>query len=457
VIPRIRHRRFGRADAKLPFASGDRARPLRLVIDSETTPSGEALTCLRRFAHHPDIEVLATGSHAENRLDVGDYDPTHHTVPVRIELSDRVIRSAVYAVDLVRFADELPSASRDEARRGIFLASACEDNDVDGLVTSNPVICGLAPRFLVEHANGISAEEGVALVGLYLRCREDFNVDYGRGFRYSVGRLGFYFALMRELLPSAWRWFSGCVGHSGSSGDDGLLLVAQSAMERVDRALRARDRLHRQLQLPPTNDTGGEALFYFDVALLMLGGAFDATARVVDVVHALGTPTREVGWGRKPWMKKLRRANPNLAQLMSGDASGRVARELVAVLRNTIHGEAIRTISVRSASRHDQLAVVPEGLERRLEHLAEQAGGHGRLGLERLRAGQLFVHPGTYVEAVLPLALAALNEIMEGTPVEQLSGVGPGELMEGPPAGNAADDLFNPAMGRRLRLLAGLA
>jgi hypothetical protein len=30
-------------------------------------------------------------------------------------------------------------------------------------------------------------------------------------------------------------------------------------------------------------------------------------------------------------------------------------------------------------------------------------------------------------------------------------------LMEGPPAGNAADDLFNPAMGRRLRLLAGLA
>jgi hypothetical protein len=233
--------------------------------------------------------------------------------------------------------------------------------------------------------------------------------------------------------------------------------VGHSAMERVDRALRARDRLHRELQRPPTRDTADESLFYLDVTLLMLGGAFDATARVADAVHTLGTPRHQVSWASERWLRRLNGVNQRLAALMSVHSPARVARDLVAVLRNTIHGEAMRTITYQAGGKRDELAVIPKALEAELEDLATGAGGAAGLGLDRLPSGHLYIHPGTYVEGVLPLAFAALNEIMDTTPVEQLSGVDPAELSQGPPNEETHENIFHPAIRRRLRLLAGLA
>jgi hypothetical protein len=117
----------------------------------------------------------------------------------------------------------------------------------------------------------MTIDEAVALLGLFLRVREDFTLDLGQGYRQRTDRSGFYFVLMRDLTPSGWRWFSGCVAHSHHTGADRLMLTAQSALERIERSLRARDRLHEKLQLPASRDLSIEAMFYFDVALLMLG------------------------------------------------------------------------------------------------------------------------------------------------------------------------------------------
>jgi hypothetical protein len=65
----------------------------------------------------------------------------------------------------------------------------------------------------------------------------------------------------------------------------------------------------------------------------------------------------------------------------------------------------------------------------------------------------VYVDPGVYLEAVLPLITEALSVIMDATPVETLSGVDAATLSQGPPD----DDLFRPAVRQRLRLLAGLA
>jgi hypothetical protein len=66
----------------------------------------------------------------------------------------------------------------------------------------------------------------------------------------------------------------------------------------------------------------------------------------------------------------------------------------------------------------------------------------------------VYVDPGVYLEAVLPLITEALSVIMDATPVETLSGVDAATLSHGPPDD---DDLFRPAVRQRLRLLAGLA
>lgn len=61
--------------------------------------------------------------------------------------------------------------------------------------------------------------------------------------------------------------------------------------------------MHEVLQLPASRDASNEAIFYFDVALLMLGGAFDGLAHVAHVVHGLQGSQRSIGWGNRAWMK----------------------------------------------------------------------------------------------------------------------------------------------------------
>jgi hypothetical protein len=105
----------------------------------------------------------------------------------------------------------------------------------------------------------------------------------GRG-THTMNRGLYYWVGTRELLPSAWRWFSACVQHSRDIRNDNLLLLGQSVLQRVQRALQVRDEVHIALNKPQDNDTADDALSSLDVALLLLMGAVDATARVAHAV-----------------------------------------------------------------------------------------------------------------------------------------------------------------------------
>ena len=454
MIPRSRPRRLARADEKWAFADGELARPLRLVIDSETIPAGDALDCLRGFAHHPDVEVLATSGDFPNRLRLGGFDREDRMVLFDLQVGEQRIHTGVDAADLLDVADKLAHVPQHEARHALILAAASEESRADGLVTENRVIREVAPRPLVEHANPMSAEGGIALLGLYLRSRGDFTIERDDGYTNSTTPSSFYVVVARELLPSAWRWFSACVQYSAATGDRELALTAQSAFIRVMRALRARDRLHRELQVPVTPDSADESLFYFEAALLMLGGAFDVTARVADAAYGFATSPHAIGWTTGTWRKELRDAGSDLARVMRKGSPSSDARELVAVLRNTIHGEALGSLYERPLRRRSEgRAILPPGVEARLEVIARRRGGLAHFGVEESPRGDAYVDAGVYVEATLPLVTEALNAIMDATPVERLSGVDVAHLTRGPPD----HEVFHPAMRCRLRLLAGLA
>lgn len=113
----------------------------------------------------------------------------------------------------------------------------------------------------------------------------------------------FYWVGTRELLPSAWRWFSACVQHSQAVGDDSLLLLGQSVLQRVQRALQVRDDVNVALNRPQNNDTADEALSSLDVFLLLLMGAVDATARVVHAVLGIAGGPHAAGWQRREWLR----------------------------------------------------------------------------------------------------------------------------------------------------------
>ncbi len=219
----------------------------------------------------------------------------------------------------------------------------------------------------------------------------------------------FYWVLVRDLTPAGWRWFSACVASDTHTGDDALTSIGESVFERSERSFRVRDRMHEKLQLPPSLDAATEAVFYFDVALFMLGGAFDGIAKVAHVAHGLGgAQDRRVGWSEK-WLKKLARTNESLAQMMAWGQPHRDAREMIAVLRNAIHQEILRTSTWVSRGDRSERVVVPRSIERTLEEIVGRAGTRDEFGLSRQVDGRLYIDPGIYLEAVLPRAFDAIS------------------------------------------------
>jgi hypothetical protein len=455
VIPRIAHSSWRRRE-RFAFGRGKRARSLRIFVDGETVPDSQQLDVLLAFAHHPEVELIGTDDRFSQRLHVGTYDSQNAYTPVEIELEGgRRLSSGVMGPDIQRIGRDFGGAGQEKrSEEATVMLHAAADHEADAFVTSDPLLLRMLPQHVAEGGNAMTVDEAVALLGLFLRVRDDFTLDLGEGYRYSFDRSGFYFVLLRDLTPSGWRWFSGCVAHSHHAQDDRLILTAQSALERIERSLRARDRLHERLQLPASRDTSNEAIFYFDVALLMLGGAFDGLAHVVHVVHGLTGSERQIGWGNTSWMKQLIAANPGLGQMMSPGRPQRDARELVAILRNTIHQESLRTIMWQSGGTAEGRIVVPQGIEAELEHVLARIGMAEQYGVRRAADGRLYIEPGVYIERALPPVFASINAVMDATPVETLRGVDPAKLLTGPP--DYKDSMFSAANRQRIRLLSGI-
>ena len=334
------------------------------------------------------------------------------------------------------------------------MAEGIADRGCDAFITSDPLILEHFPPQASLGSNPMTASDAVALLGLFLRVREDFTIDLFDIGRYRIDRSLFYWVMLRDLTPSAWRWFSACVAHSTHTRDDTVLLTAQTALERIDRAFRARDRMHERLQLPSTRDNATEAIFFFDVVLFMLGGVFDVLAKVAHAVHQLSGNERSAGWGGRNWMRTLNIANPALATMMAWGQPHRDARELVATLRNTIHQEALRTITWRERGSQKERVIVPAAIESDLEDVLGRVGTPESFGVSREQLdNRLYIDPGVYIERILPKVFDALNAIMDATPVENLTGVDPTALPTGPPTG---DETFDGPTRDRIRLLGGV-
>jgi hypothetical protein len=197
--------------------------------------------------------------------------------------------------------------------------------------------------------------DAIPFIALYLRAQGDYLI-YGlpdgqvtskmnRGLYYRVGSY--------ELLPSVWRWGSACDASSRASGDDTLSYLAQSALQRIQRALEARDDLHRVMNQPPKNDTTNAALSHLDVVLILLMGAIDTTARVAHTALTIPGKIRRAGWQNSDWLKQVATSRPQLAAIVAVGTPGKYTLEILRLLRNSIHGEALRPLLVSDGGTRD--------------------------------------------------------------------------------------------------------
>jgi hypothetical protein len=463
VIPQTRYGRPARRAEGSAFAAGSERRPLKLVIDdSSLSPDDVAL--LTSFGEYPEVELWRTAADAFPRFEIDERFDTPFRMGGALSILTRAEggRAGVFGVygteRLRRRAEEVAAAEgipAEEVFRALVFAAASDESDADAFVSRRSFLLeddGPRSPIVVDPA------QALALVGLAMRVNGNHAIGADLIDLQLKGST-FHFLLARDLLRAGWRWFSGCVASGHATGDDSIVYLGQTAHERFQRVLQLRDRLHALAKQEPTRSRGDEVLFQLETLLLFLSAAFDATARVAHIVY-LGGDYEEAGWRRPSWQKKLEPVAPQLAAVAADGTAGAALLQIIGALRNTIHGEALRTTENREPSGLTaQLIELPDReavkIRERLAVLGEDADDWGL----RVNHGRHALAPDHFVEALLPRSVAVLNELMEETKTELLPGVDVPDL-RGPPGDmpNSRwwDDMFSWEIRQRVRLLGGI-
>ncbi len=342
-------------------------------------------------------------------------------------------------------------ASASSWLRNVMVARVAAEMRVDLLVTSSRSLLDSALQWITV-ANPMTAEQALALVGLYLRGRRQYPMIAPDRLRFGEHLL--LWSAARAQLPSGWRWGSALVAHSEAIQLDSPMFLFQSLHERIVRLLRCRDRVHMALLVPQNNQTAGEATEALDYFMVNLVGAFDAAARAAHLAVGLSPRSRRTAaWQRDDWRSQIRAVSPNLADLFApGTAHSRVL-EICRILRNTVHGEALHTTAVQHGGKPLQtLVALPEDDAEDLAALFEDLGGQDEWGLHQLLPSRMHVDPARLIERLLPQSLQVLDDALRLTPVERLDGVLTSNLIMTPPD----DRSFGLGTRTRASLLLGL-
>lgn len=325
-----------------------------------------------------------------------------------------------------------------QRRRDVTAAQVADQAvQADVFVTERPYLLGTSMR-PARQTVICSVAEATALIGLYLRTQGEFVVadrlHYGRGLFYLVGA--------RALLPSGWRWFSACVEHSSASGNNGLQDIGESVLRRLTRALVVRDEVHAGLSRPQNHDEADEILAGVDEICTLLMGALDAAARVAHRTLALPADQEfRAKWQKGGWLSQLGATEPALAKRVAPGSDGQTALEVLRLLRNTVHGAALRSMQQRASGSAAQTKIlVPDDGQAAIK--AAVAATHSAEDWGLQRTGPLLaLDPGRVVEQLFRLIVPLLDDLLRLTPVERLAGVFVTEESSSPPTD---DSVFAP-------------
>lgn len=423
--------------------------PLRLLVLADTIQGDPALDLLWLLGRDKAVTVLATGDTPEwlpaSSVELGIRDDEADQMLVTIDGPSGGLHGVSPAS---RWEEQAQADARDdpsvdfEARRRLLFQGAVGADVADLTITNDPYLLGLASGPL-QQSSVMQPRDAIAVIGLYLR-------RHRRYLRQAHGLLVdssgfFYFYASRAVLPTAWRWIGACL----ASGLDSLANLCWSPILRLDRVLRARDRMQFELWGSFGRPRADEVLFYFDVVLLMLTAAFDGVARVVHHSYNLGKDGFDAGWQkRERWLPKLTSAGGgSLASIVDRGTDGAALIDLLTKLRNEVHGEPPRATT--NLSEETVSLEVPSNAEQTVQESIKHFGGDW--GYTPYGVSSASLDPGRFIEALLPRAIDLLNELMEANDFSRL-GVDTTTILHSPPE----DQSFGTEAARDLRRLAGL-
>ena len=242
---------------------------------------------------------------------------------------------------------DLDSCTASKRRRADAIAAqAAAAAGADIYITSRPYLFSVG----WEIAYGLlcaKPEGALPLVSLYLRTQGEF-IDWrsldGHGTT-SMNRGLFYARSVISLVPRLFGALVGLAERAQASDDRRTIGLAQAMFGRLQQTLVARDEMYRALNRPQNSDVAFEALTAFDLAVLTLMGAVDASARLVHRLLDLAGKNRSARWQWADWRKLVAEKCPVAAAAVEAENRLDVLTVLTE-LRNTIHAVPLDPLAV---------------------------------------------------------------------------------------------------------------
>lgn len=458
VIPATRYGRPYRRVEAAPF-SQQSWRPLRLVVDDATLTAddGRLLTLL---AAEEELELWHTRPDAIPRLELG----SPFTGPFRtggaLSVTAKGEQSGtyfgIYGVDRLREeARTVAAASYDpepDVLSALLFAEASDEFDADGFVTRRPYLLSRRGR---DRPVTFDPPDAVGLIGLAMRAHGNPGIGQDLWMMRASSNW-FHFTLGRELLRASWPWFGGVVAHDSVHREHSIGYLAQTALERFQRVLQIRDRVHIGAKSEPTRSRDDEITFELETLLLFLSASFDAAARVAHVVYLTGS-YEKAGWRRDDWLQRLAADAPGLVDVVADGTRGKTLLQIIGALRNTIHGESLRAAAVQRGGETTRFVRIAPRESERLRRGIERLGDPLEVwGISEER-GELGLVADRFVERLLPAATDLLNELMRETDTSRLPGAAGSPLITEVEDRERArnHDWFRSDVRLRIRLLGG--
>jgi hypothetical protein len=222
----------------------------------------------------------------------------------------------------------------------------------------------------------------------------------------------------------------------------------------MQRALITRDEFHlvyNKLQNDPGNSR--EMLARLDTMLVLLMGAMDVTARVAHRVLGLTGNIHNAGWQRQ-WINSVAAADPALSTVFTTNTNNWHALTILRLLRNTVHGQAIRSVPVRLSGGSVETEIqLPADDEAAVVASMDALGGRASWGAHNVAAGGVQIYPSIFVERLWPEIIRALNDVIDATPVERLSNANltPADIQPPPDSTDGMSGTFDQSNRNMIR------
>ena len=194
----------------------------------------------------------------------------------------------------------------------------------------------------------------------------------------------------------------------------------------MQRALEARDAVHRAFNQPQHNDTAELALSNLDVVLITLMGALDVSARIAHLTLGLRANRMfSAGWQNPTWLEAAIAAEPALAEAFAPDSWNATVIRVLSRLRNAVHAAAPAPLGVSSpgVGRQATLVGFPHTDGEELAGWMDRLGGRDVWGMTSVLGGRYHAEPSALLEQLFPAAITVIDRTMAVTPVERLPGV----------------------------------